>query len=288
MSSTHANTRPARCGGDCTQCGRPNSRYAGLCMGCYGRRRRRALAAGRWDNNRCADLAAAREHLSDLCAAGISIRQLAKLCGSDRMWLQRLARAATGYCDADKVAALLAIPLPAPADLPRIAATAGRVDAAGTRRRLRALAALGYTQAYLIGRLGMAPTMTYKLWDERRGGVSAVTARKAAALYDELSMTPPPDTYGSERVRREAARRGWAPPLAWCDDTIDDPGAQPEPWRRTYGARADWVGEVVERRRLGRSDADIAAALGVEVESMYRRFDRAHLPRDYGRPGVVA
>ena len=44
-----------------------------------------------------------------------------------------------------------------------------------------------------------------------------------AALYDELWNTPG----GSAQSERIAARHGWALPIEWDDDRIDDPKARP-------------------------------------------------------------
>lgn len=47
-------------------------------------------------------------------------------------------------------------------------------------------------------------------------------------LYDELSWTVPPPSRIRSRAQRMAAARRWAPPLAWDDETIDDPKARPD------------------------------------------------------------
>jgi hypothetical protein len=92
------------------------------------------------------------------------------------------------------------------------------VDATGTRRRLQALIAIGWPRRALAERLGTRPANILR---QRR--VRAGTARRVARVYDQLSMTPGPDPRCAEAARR----RGWAPPLAWDDDQIDDPRAQP-------------------------------------------------------------
>jgi hypothetical protein len=43
-------------------------------------------------------------------------------------------------------------------------------------------------------------------------------------VYERLCMTLPTDRY-AKRTRAHAARKGWAPPLAW--DDIDDPAERP-------------------------------------------------------------
>lgn len=106
----------------------------------------------------------------------------------------------------------------------------------GTVRRLRALTALGWSAAELARRLGLTDEGVNLVL----AGPSTVrhsTRTAVARLYDELSMTLPPDRdrYGrgvATRTRARAAANGWVPPLAWEDGTIDDPEARPVVRRR--------------------------------------------------------
>jgi hypothetical protein len=95
------------------------------------------------------------------------------------------------------------------------------VGTMGSRRRLRALMAIGHSEGDLASALG---------WTRRAvGGLVAgehdlTRAAKAAAvseLYERLCGT----AGDSQRSRSWAQRRGWAPPLAWND--IDDPAENP-------------------------------------------------------------
>lgn len=95
------------------------------------------------------------------------------------------------------------------------------IDSAGTRRRLQALAVIGWPRNILSERLGTARS-TLTALKHGRGRVHRDTAAKVAALYDELSMTQGP----SRRTRTEALAKGWVPPLAWDDDKIDRPEAR--------------------------------------------------------------
>lgn len=98
------------------------------------------------------------------------------------------------------------------------------VPAIGTRRRLQALAALGWSQREIARRLDVTQAQVH-LWATDTGPtfVLATTAAPIAALYEQLCMTPGP----AARTRAYAAAAGWAPPLAW-DDDIDDPAARPD------------------------------------------------------------
>lgn len=100
------------------------------------------------------------------------------------------------------------------------------VDGAGTRRRLRALAALGWTFTMLADRLGVTNRAVREL--AYAATVRDYSAETVRALYDDLSMTVPTseNNYAAGailRQRRHAARNGWLPPLALDDDTIDLP-----------------------------------------------------------------
>jgi len=139
----------------------------------------------------------------------------------------------------------------------------GPVDATGTIRRLRALAAMGWPMKQLAAMSGVAmPTISY-LMHHRRATVYSRTAAKVAALYDELSMKEG----NSQRSRLRARRHGWAPPLAWDDETIDDPNAS---FPEKFG----------EMRELGFSDLVIAQRLGIKPGSLLRQLNRYGIEPD--------
>jgi len=137
----------------------------------------------------------------------------------------------------------------------------------GTRRRLQALVAFGYPRCYLADRIGMLPSNFGRLLSDSNSQVLAITARKVVALFDELSATPGP----SSRARKDGARRGWAVPMAWDDDTIDDPLAAPDRGVEVMITFTEWY---LELRELGYSDSEIAARAGIALESLLRRIDR--------------
>lgn len=104
------------------------------------------------------------------------------------------------------------------------------VSALGTRRRIEALMALGWSGQLIAEALGGGID-----WDEvrqyrTRAQVKRSTHERVAAVYDRLSMTLPVGRTRYERqtisrTRNYARRMGWAPPLAY--DNIDDPAEQP-------------------------------------------------------------
>lgn len=98
------------------------------------------------------------------------------------------------------------------------------VDATGTRRRIEALSAAGFPHTAVAAQLAVSKESVGYFRTARR--VHVATARRIAAVYDELTAQPTPAGWSADRTRREAAARGWPPPIAW-DDDIDDPEARP-------------------------------------------------------------
>lgn len=161
-------------------------------------------------------------------------------------------------------------------------------DATGVTRRLQALAAIGWSIEDLAARIGVTPRAV-QLW---RGGhyptVRPETAATVGRLYEELQGTAGP----SPRSRENATRSGWASPLAWDDDAIDDPAAEPigvgAPQRH---ARVD-LGEVRFLESFGMSRNSVATRLGVAPESIeraeYRALERTRAAVERARDAIRA
>lgn len=118
----------------------------------------------------------------------------------------------------------------------------GRVDATGTRRRLGALMMLGYTGVELSARLGKSRGVVCNYLHQTM--VIESTRDAVIELYDELSMTIPPETVERRKAKTWAEKAGHVPPLCWDEDTIDDPGAEPDI-------------ESIAKVRLDRIDSDV-------------------------------
>lgn len=99
----------------------------------------------------------------------------------------------------------------------------------GVVRRIQALARLGWSAPQISAECGVPYTTIARLRDqEDRRWVGKDELRDAiAAAYDALSMKVPPYTRWTVRVANVAAAAGWPPPLAWDEDAIDDPTAEP-------------------------------------------------------------
>jgi len=194
----------------------------------YERNRTRLHAYGRWDNYVDAELA--RQHVRELMSQGMGIKRICVVGGASTGQLWKLlygkkrddgTRTPSKRVRKDVAERLLSIRL----DLAD-GAKVEEADAIGVRRRLRALVALGWSQSKLATRLGVTLCNLGHLIHGGRG-VTIGTQKAVERLYDELSMTLPPqadwrDKIAASRSRSYAKERGWQPPLALDDDALDD------------------------------------------------------------------
>lgn len=97
------------------------------------------------------------------------------------------------------------------------------IDSTGTMRRLRALVAMGHPQDVIAAEVGCAYTYVSMMTRGHRPTATVALAQAVQGAYAKLSMTVGP----SVRSQNKASRYGWHGPLAWDDDTIDDPRAVP-------------------------------------------------------------
>lgn len=245
----------------------------------YANRRNRLKAYGRWQPQVFIDSNRARDHIRMLNQADISIDRVAALSGLARSTLSRILYHQPHTIRPETEQQILAIrPAPENRDPGRF------IDATGTRRRLQALVAVGWSLRALAPRLGMTHPNVTKIANGERGLVWPDTARAITALYDQLWDQTPPQTTKAERIsyskaRATAAQRGWVVPLAWDDDTIDDPAAVPELGTRTPRAVA-LAEDSKELERLGFTPEQVAERLGVKPQSIgqARRRARERVP----------
>jgi AraC-like DNA-binding protein len=188
--------------------------------------RRKEQAYGRWQPYIEAE--PARQHVRLLQARGMGWKRVAHAAGLSPSVLWKLLYgdpsrnlAPSKRIRPSTAAAILNVT----ADLDALGARTP-VDATGTRRRLQALVAAGWSMSQLAQRLNRQPSNFNRLFYETTCG--AATARQVRALYAELWMTPPPEATHRQRIaatraRNLAAQKRWPPPLWWDDDDIDDP-----------------------------------------------------------------
>lgn len=181
-----------------------------------------------------------------------------------------------------------------------------KIDGTGTRRRLQALHATGWTWAEIgreLGCTGQNVRCIVEQVEARNGHVTAATARTVRDLYDRAWQGPPTPANGYQvgeqnRARRRATARGWPPPLAWDDDSIDDPAATPHATTsRSVHTRnrpaehlAEDVGFVLDADPFA-TGAQVAARLGVTrdaVAQALKRTDRTDLINQLARNARLA
>lgn len=165
------------------------------------------------------------------------------------------------------------------------------LPAIGTRRRMRALAALGWSCTALAREMACSPSMISQIQNGPADVVRRGTARAVADLYERLSMRCPDRE--DVRTRTSAARNGWAPPLAWDDIDHDEaphldapPVDEADPVlieRLLSGDRIEVPKEdrdvvVGELARRGLSDPHIADLIGIWPESVMRARRRRNIP----------
>lgn len=260
MARDHGYARYKLDGCDCYVCGYANAVYC--------ERRARAIAYGTWQP--FVDAEPVREHIRALQSCDLGLRTIALAAGVDRKRLQAVLNGrsergtpAQARMRPEIAAAILSVE-------PTLDILPGKtvIDGAGTRRRLQALVALGWSQSKLAERIGWTPSNFGTLIGE--GRVIAASARLVRGLYDELwNQAPPEDSHRDKiavsRARNMARARGWVPPQAWDDDAIDDPTAQPDLGVKT--SRAQALAEDAEELivRQGYTTEHAAERLGVGV-----------------------
>lgn len=170
----------------------------------------------------------ARQHLKGLVEVGMTYPAIAKRAGINEDTIYMLVSGRVRRVTEPVESAILGVqPCPSPT---------GLISSAGTLRRIHALMAIGWSHDEISAHCGMS---TKVLANSRRPRVTVRVATAVRVTYDELSMTPGPNRVTESR----AARLGYAPPLAWDDETIDDPDAQPD-----LGADPEPRGKVAESR----------------------------------------
>lgn len=247
----------------------------------YARYRHRQMAYGRWQPY--IDAEPVRTHVVTLQTAGLGWKRIARLAGlsTSTVWKLLYGDPHRGMAPSKRVRPETAEKLLSVSASLDVLGDAATVDATGTRRRLQALVAIGWSQNRLAARIGMAPGNFGRVIHHAEQ-VQASTARAVRDLYEELWSTVPSveerrGEISADRARNYAAARGWAPPLAWDEDAIDDPAAVPHGVEPATGVRAKlppteellWlVGEC------GETHEAIADRFGVKPSAVRQALDR--------------
>jgi len=185
---------------------------------CREYRRRKALGQTVW-----ADRAPVVEHVDLLRQSGMSWGDIARVGGfRDGMTLREMVTHTSPKIRQDNAQRILAI-LPQ-----RLDDSVALVPALGTRRRLQALARIGWDVRAIAARTGTSRNGLMKI---RLGLHDMVTVRVYKAVrefYERGSGVRGP----SAAAATYAARKKWHPPLAWDDDTIEVASTD-SAWRNT-------------------------------------------------------
>jgi hypothetical protein len=165
------------------------------------------------------DPARARAHVDALRALGWTWQQIAEAAGVAGAVPHGLHQCRHKRLRHRSEQALLSVPLE-PAQSHR------GTDAAGTRRRVQALAWMGWPASEVAARAGTtAATLLTEIY---RGRLSVRLAGQVRAVYEDLSGKRGPSVHAAAKARQF----GYAPPAAWDDELIDDPRARPRGVRR--------------------------------------------------------
>lgn len=243
----------------------------------YDRRVRRERAYGRWQP--FVDAEPVREHVLSLKAAGMGNLRISELSNVSMKVIAGLLYGTEGRPPSRKVRVQTMQRLTAVRVSLEVMAPRARVDATGTRRRIQALTVLGWPQSVLAERLGMERSNINSI-TRNRTHVEVATALAVRSLYDELWNQRPPERDRRERwaasiARNLAAERGWAPPLAWDDETIDDPTAEPQGAGYVPGrCKLPEPGEIAHLIAGGDSAEVLADRYDVSVRYVRDRLDQ--------------
>lgn len=209
-------------------------------------------------------------HLTRLKAAGMTDKSIANAAGLTQDAVTGVLRRRYGHITRRVAAALLSVE-PQDPDV-------GLCPSFPTARRLQALGAIGYSSSDISAGCGLSPTMVRFLTKGSRPNVTVRTDRVVAAFYDAHSMIPLTG-WKADRVRRESAAKGWAPPLAWDDDAgpngLLNPQAKPSRGKATrLMSSAEAAAEV--ELLIGSASADqiVARLHRADVDSLATSLKR--------------
>lgn len=243
---------------------------------------------------RYVDAGPVREHVHQLRAKGATYRGIAQLASVSPNSVYKVA-AGQRHVQRPTAAKILAV---TPELLFQRREADDFVPGVGAARRLQALAALGHNPTTIAAAMGpgATPAIVRNTRAEAGAWISRLNYDRTVAAYEALWNRPGT----SNQTRSAAAKLGYAPPLAWDDDTIDDPDAEPQhdlapesgtlsPIKRVH------LEDIDELSYEGMTFAEIAARLQVSKDAIHhclRRTDDQELAsairRRLHRSGVAA
>lgn len=244
----------------------------------YARVQRRAALYGRYDSGRV-DADPVRVHLRYLMDNGISVKRTAALTGlaSSAVSAILYGRSERGHAPYPRVLKTTAEKILAIRPTLENMAPGHVVDGTGTGRRLQALVAIGWSMSRLGQRLGIEIGNMGRV--VTGGPVTAARAVAVKALFEELWNQPQEgheqrSRISANRARNYARARGWAPPLAWDDETIDDPSATPEGFQELsrFVPAEDRIADVEHLLSSGVIGDELVSRSGFNSFSSFEKF----------------
>lgn len=236
----------------------------------YAKRRRLKLLEGTWQST-LVPADSARAHLISLHEQGWSIASLEALVGVRSGGLASLLyenhHAVAHFVTRDREAQILDLDI----DLDRVPGGC-HVPSLGAVRRVHALNAVGWSLLAVAQRSGVSKQALASSLS--RDMITARVARQIRDIYAELEMSTGP----SERSRRHAAAKGWAPPAAW--DDIDDPAEQPDAsrWEKGKTLGTLTMDDLTDCASWGLTREQTGRRLGVKADSVETWLDRHDVP----------
>jgi hypothetical protein len=206
----------------------------------------------------------AARHLRALVGVGMTVPQISVASGVAVRVVQDVVAGRQDRVLRATAERLLAVTNPTPGP-------PGSMPSIGVLRRIQGLLAMGWRHRDLDLRTGMN---TRLLLDRGHGWIPPEIYADVCRVYDQLSMTPGP----CARTRDTARAGGYAPPLAWDDETIDDPRVLPN----LHGDGQDvGVDEAAVLRRIAGDHVPVTPAEAAEVVARMRRagLSDAHIAR---------
>ncbi|PRX90677.1 hypothetical protein [Allonocardiopsis opalescens] len=197
----------------------------------YDTTRYHAIKAGTWQG--LTDATATRNHVLKLLTLGHSKKGIARAAGLTHVAIIHLASNNPPKNVLPRTAAgILTIPLTVAPPRPTPARTAPSqpkrtrfggpsIPVDGTRRRIRSLAAAGWSIRHQAERMNASPSTLVDIARGRTTQVRADIADAVASLFRELHMVPLPTSSEAIRVRTNALAQGWLPPFAFEEDCLD-------------------------------------------------------------------
>lgn len=159
----------------------------------------------------------AKAKVEELLRTGVTILAIAEAAGLHPTVLHRIRSGKIDLIERETQTKILAAK-PGPGQ---------HVNVTGTRRRLQAMAALGYSLSDVSDATGVKQPLITNIRTGKNVSTAPETAEAIKEFYDIVKDTPAAETVMSRRATAFADKYGWAPPSAWEGRNIDDPDVGP-------------------------------------------------------------